>query len=299
MHLEHVFDTVPLVNEIRDAIGALARANAHLCPAALTADERRAILAAYVRAQRLAAYGVAAPAEDVDAVGLARTTGTSVSEARATVETAKVLPAAPELDEAMRRGEISASQAVEIAKAEAAAPGTCGELLDVARVESFQVLREKARKMTLEAEQHRGLAERQHEARSARTHTDDLGMVNVHLRLEPHVGTPIVARAETEAQRSLRAAEREGWDEVFGRHLADAYASLLSGRGKGRAKRPELVVLVSHEVAKLGWQDVRDGEVCRIPGVGPVPNLGPRCYGCHRVKTDRDRAAGKLSRAGP
>jgi hypothetical protein len=39
---------------------------------------------------------------------------------------------------------------------------------------------------------------------------------------------------------------------------------------KGRARRPELVVLVSHEVARRGWKDVRDGEVCKIPGVGPV-----------------------------
>ena len=29
-------------------------------------------------------------------------------------------------------------------------------------------------------------------------------------------------------------------------------------------------MLVSHEVAKRGWTDVREGEVCKIPGVGPV-----------------------------
>ena len=44
----------------------------------------------------------------------------------------------------------------------------------------------------------------------------------------------------------------------------------MSGAGKGRARRPELVVLVSHEVATRGWKDVREGEVCKIPGVGPV-----------------------------
>jgi hypothetical protein len=30
------------------------------------------------------------------------------------------------------------------------------------------------------------------------------------------------------------------------------------------------VVLVSHEVATRGWTDVREGEMCQIPGVGPV-----------------------------
>lgn len=29
-------------------------------------------------------------------------------------------------------------------------------------------------------------------------------------------------------------------------------------------------MLVSHAVAARGWSDVRDGEVCKIPGVGPV-----------------------------
>jgi len=140
----------------------------------------------------------------------------------------------------------------------------------VAQTESFHVLREKARKTKLEAEQHRGLAERQHAARKARSHSDELGMVHVHMELEPHVGAPIVARAEAEAQRLARKSKAGGTQEPFERHLADAYASLLSGSGKGRAKRPELVVLVSHEVAKRGWRDVRAGELCKIPGLGPV-----------------------------
>jgi hypothetical protein len=29
-------------------------------------------------------------------------------------------------------------------------------------------------------------------------------------------------------------------------------------------------VLISHEVVKRGWSDVKKGEVCKIPGVGPV-----------------------------
>jgi HNH endonuclease len=28
--------------------------------------------------------------------------------------------------------------------------------------------------------------------------------------------------------------------------------------------------LVSHEVTQRGWKDVRQGEVCKIPGVGPL-----------------------------
>jgi hypothetical protein len=95
--------------------------------------------------------------------------------------------------------------------------------------------------------------------------------------LEPHVGTPLVNRAEAEAARLDRSARKQGHPEPFERHLADAYAALLAGEGKGRARRPELVVLVSHEVATRGWKDVRKGEVCKIPGVGPVaPEVAKR-----------------------
>jgi hypothetical protein len=51
---------------------------------------------------------------------------------------------------------------------------------------------------------------------------------------------------------------------------ADAFAALLASTGRGRTTRPELVVVVSHEVAKRGWSTVEEGEVCKIPGIGPV-----------------------------
>jgi hypothetical protein len=133
------------------------------------------------------------------------------------------------------------------------------------------LLKEKSRQVALEAQQNHGLGARQHAARSARAYSDEVGMVHIHLALEPYVGTPIVARAEAEAVRVARKAKAESVKEPFERHLADAYALLLSGSGKGRSKRPELVVLVSHQVAKRGWRDVRPGEVCKIPGIGPVP----------------------------
>jgi hypothetical protein len=107
----------------------------------------------------------------------------------------------------------------------------------VAQAESFRVRRDKARKTKLEAEQHRGLAERQHAARKARSHTDELGMVHIHMELEPHVGPPIVARAEAEAQRLARKARAADMKEPFERHLADAYAALLSGSGPRQAAR--------------------------------------------------------------
>jgi 5-methylcytosine-specific restriction endonuclease McrA len=362
---------------IAEAITMLEKANAGLEPELLPGDLAKDLLASYARAEKLAAYGKTVLSRRVDdANEIARVTGTSVGIAKATVATGKALQQAGRVTDAFQGGDISLDQTTEIARAEQASPGAAAELLPVATNESFQVLRDKARKIALEAEQSRGLAERQRAARSARSYGDELGMIHVHLALEPHVGTPIVNRAEAEAARLCRKAKKDGAPERFERHLADAYAGMLAGGStKGRSRRPELVVLVSHSVCTRGWKDVREGEVCKIPGVGPVSpqvakkiaedafltgvffdgkdlrntnrwtrntpvevrlalelgpppefdgvrctdcgnhfrnendhvephvafgpastgNLEPRCYSCHKAKTDRDRKAGKLT----
>src|SRR5918999_766228 len=202
------------------AIELLEKANANLEPELLSAPVARRLLNAYARAERLAAFGVATLARKVDdATELAQVTGTSSGKAKAVVATGKVLGASDELSAAMQHGEVSLDQAAEIATAEEAAPGAAAELVAVARKEPFHVLKDKARKTKLEAEQRKGLFERQRASRCARSYSDDLGMVHIHLALEPHVGTPIVARAEAEAARHARAAG-EGSREPFERHLA-------------------------------------------------------------------------------
>ena len=366
---------------VAEATGSLEKANANLQAELLSADAAKELLAAYARAEKLASFGKTVLARRVeDATEVARATGTSVGKAKATVETGKTLGESNDVRGAFQAGDISLDQATEIAKAEQARPGAASELLQVASDESFQVLRDKARKVVLEAEQTRGLAERQHEARNARSYSDHLGMINLHLVLEPHIGTPIVNRAEAEAARLYRRAKKEGRTEPFERCLADAYAGLLDGASATtRSRRPELVVLVSHEIVTRGWDEVRDGEVCKIPGVGPVSpatakkiasdafltglfydgtdlrhtrrwtrstsvevllalelgdppdfdgvkctdcgkrsrtendhlephcsggpascdNLEPRCWSCHRAKTEKDRRAGKLTPRSP
>lgn len=270
-----------------DAIAALEKANADLDSDLLTVPEAKDRLSDYAKARRLLDYGIAqlsAKIENADSV--ARVTGTSIARAKDAIETGKVLASSPVLIEAMRSGDVSLDQAATIARAEASSPGAAASLLPVAKDQGFHVLRDAARRVALESEQHRDLADRQRRARNARTFADDLGMVNLQLRMQPHIGTPLVAKAEAEAQRLMAAAKaaakahaadsRTGGDEPpviepFERYLADAFAQMLAGNGKSRTTRPELVVLVSHEVAKRGWNDVRKGEVCKIPGIGPVP----------------------------
>ncbi|HEX3327749.1 MAG TPA: HNH endonuclease [Actinomycetota bacterium] len=261
------------LSHVEQAVELLEKANADLQPEVLPAAAADRLLAAYARAEKLAGYGVAAlAAKRADAGDLARITGTSLGKAKAVVATGRALPGSGELNSALKQGDISLDQAGEIAAAEQSSPGATTELLEVAQKESFHVLKDKARKAKLDAEQHHDLFTRQRAARFARSYADELGMVHIHLALQPHVAVPITARAEAEAARVAKRARgsepRES--ESFEQHLADAYALLLSGTGKGPSRRPELVVLVSHEVAPRGWKDVREGELCKIPGVGPV-----------------------------
>ncbi|CAN5505531.1 hypothetical protein BH18ACT16_BH18ACT16_00950 [soil metagenome] len=255
-----------------EAIKQIEKSNIDLEPEVLDAPAVQELLARYAKAKKLVSYGETMLAAKLgDAEMVARTTGVSVGKAKAAVHTGNSLKSADEVRDAFRSGEISVDQASEIATAEQASPGSSTELLKLAQEESFQALREKSRKVVLEAEQHRGLAERQHQARRARSYRDELGMISINLLLEPHVGVPIVNRAESEAGRRFRAAKKDGRQEPFERCLADAYACLLSStRTTVPARKPELVVLVSHEIAKRGWKDVQEGEVCKIPGVGPI-----------------------------
>jgi hypothetical protein len=268
-------DTRTVQQDIAEALALIERANARLRPGELSRPEACLLIDAYGRIVKLGGFGVASLSLCLgDAAAVARVSGTSMGKARETVATGTTIQASADLNAAMQQGTVSLDQAAEIARAEEVAPGSARTLVKVAEREAFHVLKDEARRVKLEAEQHGDLSSRQHEARRARSHVDHLGMVHIHLELEPYVGAPIAARAEAEAQRIARAKRvgktEDAW-EPFERHLADAYAQLLGREaGNGRAGRPEVTVLVSHSVAKRGWKDVKPGEMCKIPGIGPV-----------------------------
>lgn len=263
-------DSPPGGSYLQQAIELLEKANADLEPELLDSSGARAVLEGYARARRLVDFGVAAVSRKVgDAAAVSRATGTPMGQAKATIELGGNLKAAPELGAALQSGAVSAEQAIHIASAEASAPGVTEDLVKVANSEPFHVFKDKARKLKLEAEQHKGLASKQRATRSGRHYADELGMTHIHLALEPLVATPIVNRAEAHAQRLYRAARKTGSAEPFEAYLADAFVEMLSGNGKGRTTRPELVVLIDYETVRGGWKLSPDG-VSKVPGIGPV-----------------------------
>ena len=193
--LDEGLETRTVQQDIADALALIERANARLRPGELTRPEARSLIDAYGRIVKLGALGLRVSRRASETrPAVARVSGTSMGKAREAVATGTTLQASPELDAAMRQGAVSLDQGAEIARAEQAAPGSARTLVKVARDEAFHVLRDKARKIKLEAEQHRDLATRQRDARTARSHVDELGMVHIHVELEPHIGAPIAAR---------------------------------------------------------------------------------------------------------
>ncbi len=153
------------------------KANANLEPELLTAEGARTLLATYARLERLASFGIALLTRKLNDPGeIAKATGSSVGKAKALVATGETLAKSGELAGALQHGDISLDQATHIAAAEEAAPGAAAELVAVARSEPFHVMKDKAQRVKLEAEQHRDLATRQRRARFGRSHADPLGM---------------------------------------------------------------------------------------------------------------------------
>ncbi len=263
---------------LSEVVGRLEEANSGLLSEPRSRVEAEALLGLYVRVEKLAAFGKATLAARVgDATSLARVSGVSVGQARRAIETGKRITGMPRLARAAQQAVVSLDQADEIARTSEVAPAAVDDLLNLARNESFGVLKQKARTIRLDAQAGSDLTQRQHQARRLCHRVTDLGMIHLEADLEPHVGTPIVNRLEEQAKRLARTAQNNGGPEPFGCYLADALPHIVNqqtGKQAGKKARTghtELVVLVSHEITQRGWCDVRPGEKCHIPGVGPIP----------------------------
>src|SRR5688500_14443607 len=92
------------------AIEALEKENAGLQPELLTSERARELMAAYARAQKLAAFGIAALSRKLDQEEVAGLTGSSLGKARSVAQTGAVMASSQDLRSALQRGSISLDQ---------------------------------------------------------------------------------------------------------------------------------------------------------------------------------------------
>ncbi|MDQ3642144.1 MAG: DUF222 domain-containing protein [Actinomycetota bacterium] len=205
---------------------------------------------------------------------LARTTGTSVSQASEAIETARRLEKLPAVAAAARAGELSAQQAAAVSDAAALDASAEARLVDKARTSSLGELREECSRTKaaarLDAESRRRAI---HAERFLRSYTDAEGAWNLRMRDNPEVGAEVMAAVDAIRDRLFRAARSQEREEPSEAYAADALAELVrtASRGRGSTKaRPRAKIIVRVDLPALLRGQVAAGEVCELAGFGPV-----------------------------
>ena len=204
---------------------------------------------------------------------LARTTGTSVTQAKEALETARRLQHLPATEAAARRGELSSQQVAVIADAASADMHAESRLLEQSRTASLGELRDECARTKANVCDLETRRRRIHERRSLRTWNDTDGAANLHLRDNPEVVAGIMATVEPIRDELFEVARREGRREPMEAYAADALAAVArraeSGSTSGKASRRAKVLARVDLAALLRGFPVGD-ETCELAGYGPV-----------------------------
>ncbi|HEX6393998.1 MAG TPA: hypothetical protein VFZ97_11180 [Acidimicrobiales bacterium] len=148
--------------------------------------------------------------------------------------------------DALLGGKLSLDQAEEITNTAQEAPGSEGELVELAPTTDLSRLREEARDRRLAAIKREELQERQRRARCFRSWTDGMGMVRFQGALPPGTGLPLVRRIELGAYRLRKAAKQDADTEVepLDAYAADSLVDMLNNCGDSkRSTNVELTIL--------------------------------------------------------
>lgn len=207
---------------------------------------------------------------------LARKTGESVGQVVGAISTARRMDDLPQASEAFRSGELSQAQAAEIAQAAILVPEAEKDLLEVARAEGITRLKQECQRVIAQAcpdEQDKAL--RLHRSRYLRTYTDGEGAFRLDARLTPEAGAEVrvaldVLRDEL-FERARRHGQRESYQAIDADALVEMARASAGSNGIARgSKAPKALVNLRVDHAALKRGHTKKGEVCEIPGVGPI-----------------------------
>lgn len=209
---------------------------------------------------------------------IARKTGTSVGQAKRSLNTSKNLAKTPGVDNALRQGDLSPDQADAVSSGATASPADEEDLLRTAKKEPLRTLKQRAADARARADKDREATRRRHHAaRRVNRWKDEDGMYNLLLTLPGDMGAEVDAALKPGIDRAFADARDAGRFEPLEAYAADVVHRLLTGASGGstpamgsQAVRPERKVIGIIDVAALNRGDVADGERCEIAGVGPV-----------------------------
>jgi hypothetical protein len=275
------------LGEVRAQETALRELCAALDPDSIPLSDAPAVVASLAVIERLAAGARTRLARRVEesnvwrregdrspAHWLARTAGTSLGQARGTLDTSKRLVALPHTEDAVRRGELSAAQAEAVADAASVAPGAEARLVELAGRRSLGEVRDECARTKAAADGDGDARYRRvRESRSCRRRTTPDGAGEITYRSTLDDVAVVWSAIEAHAESEFRRARTEGRREPPEAYAADGLLALAraGGQGTGENKRraDKIIVRVDWDAWVRGWPTT--GETCEISGLGPIP----------------------------
>jgi len=258
-------------------------------PERLTGADAARMLAGFAEIEKLAAGGKLLSARRVESSNVwrreghrsasahvAQATGSGLGPAINALKAARSLGSLPATDDAMRNGRLSETQVKEIAGAAIVQPEAEQELVDAAGKQPLNVLRLRCRRVRAAGIDQSQAYEQIRRARYLHNWTDEEGAVRFDARLTPDEGARLVAGVKAETRRLAADARRAGCEEPARALAADALVGLACRRGpesgqdvSSSGPATMVHVRVDHEALLRGH--LEPGEICEIPGIGPIP----------------------------
>ncbi len=277
-----------LAGQLRVAAAPVRTLLGDLSPADVPLPYAVDILDAFIELERLAASGrvlIAARAAEADAwrrdgcpsaaAWLALRQGTDTGRARADLATSEQLGALPDTADAVRNGELSPQQAGAVADGASANPAAENDLLETAKSDSLRHTKEEAARRRAEVEAEESKVERERKVRAGRKAywwTKD-GRWCLYAEGPLTEGAALQQALENrigEIHRNRRHGQREGREQYAYDALIDLTCGTAAEPHTPRRESVRRLMLVRVDLAAFINGTVGDGEVCELPGIGPV-----------------------------
>lgn len=208
---------------------------------------------------------------------LAATTGASLGDARAELETSKALPALPTIRRALVAGDVSASQGAIIADAAKVNPSAESQLVQAAATTNLRELREQAGRAKAAADADPSATHaRIHQERRVTRFTDGQGALHLHAVGTADEGVEVLSELDRLTDEIFHERRTVGARECRDAYVWDALVRMARRSRHGsavtdRATNPRFLGLLRVDVEALHRGHVEGGELCEISGVGAVP----------------------------
>jgi Domain of unknown function (DUF222)/HNH endonuclease len=279
-----------LLDQLRGVARDLRSVLSGLEPERLTGADADRLLTVFAEIEKLASGGKLLAARRVEtsntwrrkghrsaAAHVAEVTGTGLGQAINSLATARQLGALPATEGALRKGRLSESQVKEIAGAATVRPEAEQSLVDAATSQPLNVLKLRCQRVKASGHDQTSNYHAIRRGRYFRNWTDGDGAVRLDARLTPDEGARLLVAVKAETDHLLAEARRAGVDEPRRALTADALVRLVTSRAGARGSSgkgpdtPATMVHVRVDHAALVRGRVEPGELCEIPGVGPIP----------------------------